>query len=228
MRDPSRLTGGADGRLGSRAMKKQIPSAPASWLEQAYPQMHYLALALDGDNSAVAWLESNSHGVARFTHALGGDRQALAALQNGAAEELDDLFEMIDNEDLTSWLAERRPDLRLLFDAIKGDDDAAARLKSKKAAFARLVPALREGHERFLSRTGAAHEPTEGRAVADMGCLIGEMHLRQAEYEKAIEAFTRAIETQPAPDLFEGRARAFRGLAERDESAAALMRQRLS
>jgi tetratricopeptide (TPR) repeat protein len=209
-------------------MNKHNPSAPASWLEQAYPQMHYLALALDGDKSAVAWLEANSHGVARFTHALGGDRQALAALQNGAAEELDDLFEVIDNEDLTAWLAERRPELSLLFAAIKGDDGAAARLRSKKAAYARLLPALREVHERFLSRTGAAHELTEGGAVADMGCLIGEMHLRQSEYEKAIEAFTRAIETRPVPDLYEGRARAYRGLAERDESAAALLRQRPS
>src|SRR5262245_31337955 len=209
-------------------MKKQNPSQPPSWLEQAYPQMHHLALALGGDRSAVAWLEANSHGVARFTHALNGDRQALAALQNGAAEELDDLFEMIDNEDLTSYLAARHPELSLLFGAIKGDDAATARLKTKKAAYARLVPALRQVHERFLSRTGSPHELTDGGAVADMGCLIGEMHLRQEEYEKAIEAFTRAIETQPAPDLFEGRARAYRGLAERDESAAALMRQRLS
>lgn len=189
--------------------------------------MHYLVLALDGEQAAVDWLAANSHGVARFTHVLDGDKQALAAFQNGAAEELDDLFEVIDNEDLTAWLAERRPELRLLFDAIKGDDDAAAKLKSRKPTYARLVPALREVHERFLRRTGTPHELTEGGAVADMGCLIGEMHLRQAEYEKAIEAFTRAIDTQPAPDLFEGRARAYRGLAERDESAAALLRQRL-
>jgi tetratricopeptide (TPR) repeat protein len=208
-------------------MKKQRPTTP-SWLEQAYPQMHYLVLALDGDHGAVSWLEANSHGVARFTRALAGDGHALAALQNGAAEELDDLFEVIDNEDLTAWLAERRPELRLLFDAIRGDDEAMTKLKGKKATYARLVPAFREVHERFLRRTASPHEMTEGGTVADVGCLIGEMHLRQAEYEKAIEAFSRAIDTQPAPDLFEGRARAYRGLAERDESAAALMRQRLS
>jgi len=227
MLDTFRMTGRAFGSVGSRAMKKNNPSAPASWLEQAYPQMHFLVLALDGDQSAVGWLESNSHGMARFTRALAGDKQALASLQNGAAEELDDLFEVIDNEDLTAWLAERRPELRLLFDAIRGDDDATARLKSKKAAFAKLVPTFRDVHEHFLRRTVGPHELTEGGTVADMGCLIGEMHLRQAEYEKAIEAFSRVIDTQPAPDLFEGRARAYRGLAERDESAAALMRQRL-
>ena len=208
-------------------MKKNSHPAPASWLEQAYPQMHYLVLALDGDASAAAWLESNSHGVARFTQALSGQAQALAALQNGAAEELDDLFEVIDNDDLASWLAERRPELRLLFDAIRGDDAALARLKTKKAAYARIVPALREVHERFLRRTAGPHELTEGGAVADMGCLIGEMHLRQGEWEKAVEAFSRAIDTRPAADLFEGRARAYRALAERDDGAAELMRQRL-
>jgi tetratricopeptide (TPR) repeat protein len=209
-------------------MKKNSHAAPASWLEQAYPQMHYLVLALDGDRGAAGWLEANSHGVALFTHALAGEHRALGSLQNGAAEELDDLFEVIDNDDLASWLEERRPELHLLFEAIKGDDGALGQLKTKRLAYARLVPALREVHDRFLLKTRAPHEQTEGGAVADMGCLIGEMHLRQAEYEKAIEAFTRAIETQPAPDLFEGRARAYRGLAERDESAAALMRQRLS
>jgi uncharacterized protein HemY len=62
--------------------------------------------------------------------------------------------------------------------------------------------------------------------MADMGCLIGELHLRQGEYEKAIEAFSRALETRPSSDLYEGRARAYRALAERDEAAAALLRQR--
>ena len=65
-----------------------------------------------------------------------------------------------------------------------------------------------------------------GGTVADMGCLIGEMHLRQGEYEKAVEAFTRALETQPAADLYEGRARAYRGIAEQDERDARKMRAR--
>lgn len=206
-------------------MKKHRPAAPASWLEQAYPQMHYLTLALDGDDDAASWLAAHSPGVALFTRALAGDRLALASLRNGAAEELDDLFEVIDNDDLSSWLLERQPELRLLFEAIRGDAGAAAALGAKKSAFAGLVPPLKDVHDRFLARTAAPNELTEGAAVADMGCLIGELHLRQAEYEKAIEAFTRAIETRPAPDLYEGRARAYRGLAERDESAASLMRR---
>ncbi len=207
-------------------MKKQIPhDEPTSWLEQAYPQMHYLIQALDGDAQAPLWLLSNSRGTALFCQALAGEKPALASLQNGAAEELDDLFEFIDNEDLSSWLAERRPELHLLFEAIKGNQEAATELKRRKPPYARLVPIFREVHERFLQKTNGGGA-IEGGAVADMGCLIGEMHLRQGEYEKAIDAFTRAIDTRPSPDLFEGRARAYRALAERDEAAAALLRQR--
>jgi uncharacterized protein HemY len=186
--------------------------------------MHYLVLALDGDAQAPSWLEQNSRGTALFTRALGGERQALASLQNGASEELDDLFEVIDNEDLSAWLAERRPELHLLFEAIKGSDEAADHLRRRKASYARLVPTFREVHERFLKKMNG--DTFEEGTAADMGCLLGEMHLREGEFEKAVDAFTRAIETRPAADLYEGRARAYRSLAERDMDAAALLRQR--
>jgi tetratricopeptide (TPR) repeat protein len=205
-------------------MKKESPhDEPTSWLEQAYPQMHFLMLALDGDARALEWLEENSRGTSLFHRALAGEKSALASLQNGASSELDDLFEVIDNEDLSAWMAERRPELHLLFEAIKGSDEAAGQLRRHKAAYARLVPTFREVHERFLKKGGGAIEDGE---AADMGCLIGEMHLRQGEFDKAIEAFTRAIDTRPAADLYEGRARAYRALAERDEGAATLLRQR--
>jgi hypothetical protein len=58
-----------------------------------------------------------------------------------------------------------------------------------------------------------------GDAAADMSCLIGEMHLRKADYTKAIEAFGRAIEVRPTADAFLGRAKAYRALAARDETA---------
>src|SRR5205085_2450209 len=95
-----------DRRCAEQAlMKKQIPhDEPTSWLEQAYPQMHYLIQALDGDEQAPFWLQANSRGTALFSHALAGEKPALASLQNGAAEELDDLFEVIDNEDLSAWM----------------------------------------------------------------------------------------------------------------------------
>jgi tetratricopeptide (TPR) repeat protein len=202
---------------------KKSPEAP-SWLEQAYPQMHFLLLALDGDDGAPRWLAHNSPGMALFARALAGEQLALAGLQNGHAEDLDDLFEVIDNDDLGDWLEERRPDLHLLFEAIKGDSAAAAKLKKNRSAHARLLPKFRDVHDRFLQRTRDVRAALEGHA-AEVGCLVGEMHLRQGEYEKAIEAFSRAMDTHPAPDLYLGRAKAYRGLAERDESAAVLLRQ---
>jgi hypothetical protein len=63
-----------------------------------------------------------------------------------------------------------------------------------------------------------AEEVTEERA-ADVSCLIGEQHLRDGDFAKAVEAFTRSLETEPSPDAFAGRARAYRALAEADERA---------
>ncbi len=58
-------------------------------------------------------------------------------------------------------------------------------------------------------------------AAADVSLLIGEMHLKAGEYAKAVEAFTRSIETNPAAaDEYEGRARAYRALADEDERRA--------
>lgn len=209
-------------------MKKHAAPEPPSWLEQAFPQIHYLLLALDGEELASRWLAENSHGVALLTRALSGEKQALTGLENGHGADLDDLFELIENEDLAGWLHERRPEVHLFFQAIKGDENARLHLEHRKPIFAKLVPTLRKVHGRFLERSQNGGSLMEEDAMADMGCLIGELHLRQGEFEKAVEAFTRAIETHPAPDLYEGRARAYRALAERDDSAAALLRQRQS
>jgi tetratricopeptide (TPR) repeat protein len=56
--------------------------------------------------------------------------------------------------------------------------------------------------------------------AADAACLVGEMHLQKGDYEKAIEAFTRAIENNPTPDAYQGRALAYRALADRDQRMA--------
>ncbi len=67
----------------------------------------------------------------------------------------------------------------------------------------------------------AANDEANGtREVADAACLVGELHLTKREYRKAIEAFTRAIEENPTPDAFEGRAKAYRALAAADERAS--------
>jgi tetratricopeptide (TPR) repeat protein len=161
-----------------------------------------------------------------LTRALSGDSQALIRLEEDKSVDLDDLFELIDNEDLVAWLSERQPELHLLFEAIQGNDQAFTALKRKKPLFRRLVGPIRRIHEVFAQKNRNGDSALEGGAVADMSCLIGEMHLRQGEYEKAIEAFSRAIESQPGADLYEGRARAYRGLAAQDETVAQELRQR--
>ena len=62
-------------------------------------------------------------------------------------------------------------------------------------------------------------------AAADVSLLIGEMHLKTGEYIKAVEAFTRSIEANPAAaDEYEGRSRAYRALADEDERKAKELR----
>ena len=189
-------------------MKKQSSTETRNWLEEAYPQVHYLLLALDSDEHAARWLAENSPGVALLTRALTGENRALARLEEGTGVEMDDLFELIDNEDLVDWLEKRQPNLHLLFEAIQGDDEALAQMKRRKAVYAHLVGPFRKIHETFIRKKHDVNGIIEGAAAGDMGCLIGELHLRQGEYDKAVEAFTRAIETQQAADLYEGRARA--------------------
>lgn len=60
----------------------------------------------------------------------------------------------------------------------------------------------------------------QASAKADMACLVGELHLRKGDYGKAVAAFTRAIETSPTVDAYEGRAKAYRALAQQDEREA--------
>jgi hypothetical protein len=80
-----------------------------------------------------------------------------------------------------------------------------------------LVPEAPESDGRTQDLAGSA---------ADAACLIGEMHLRQGDHGRAIEAFTRAIESRPTADAYEGRAKAFRGLAFEDEGRARELRRK--
>jgi tetratricopeptide (TPR) repeat protein len=206
-------------------LKKNGNHRAEDWLEQAYPEMHYMLLALEGDEPALDWLKENSRGVGLLTRALTGRNKALAELHAEEPAYLDDLFEVIDNDDLCRWLEERRPEVHLLFEAIKGDEAATTRLKRSRPGRAKLALVVRALHEAHLHKVrDGAPVDIEGDTAADMSCLIGEMHLKEGEYAKAVEAFTRAIAAQPAADLYEGRARAYRGLAERDERQAADLR----
>jgi hypothetical protein len=74
-----------------------------------------------------------------------------------------------------------------------------------------------------FSRTPARKRAKTGIGTdegADTACLVGEMHLSKGEHQKAIEAFSRAIEVRATVDAYEGRAKAFRALALLDELAA--------
>jgi hypothetical protein len=59
--------------------------------------------------------------------------------------------------------------------------------------------------------------------AADLACLVGELHLSKKEYTKAVTAFTQAIADSPTPDAYQGRAKAYRGLAGEDEQRAGEM-----
>jgi len=202
------------------------------WLREEYPDLYYMLRAVDGDPEAFGWLELKSRGLALFTRALGGDRKALKTLGSGQGLDLDDFYGTIDNCDVSPWLGDKHPELALLCAAIKGDDDALRRLKRRKASLAKLAQAVRGPYQEYRRRDpdglpdpAPAETPDPGQAIpdgaaADVGCLIGELHLSQGDFGKAVEAFTRSIENNPSADVYEGRARAYRALAVEDERRA--------
>ncbi len=107
---------------------------------------------------------------------------------------------------------------------VKAIGDPAANGK-----YPRLTRRVGDSPPQYADGRGATAEsaPTTHLpdAAADVSLLIGEMHLKEGEYPKAIEAFTRAIENDPeAADEYEGRARGYRALAARDERKARELR----
>ena len=80
------------------AMTKHTSTDPHAWLEQAFPQMHYLLLALDGEAAASRWLAGNSSGVSLLARAIDGEEPAMESLAAGQPGDHDDLFELIENE----------------------------------------------------------------------------------------------------------------------------------
>ncbi len=217
------------------AQKQQAPDN--RWLREENPEIFYILQALDGNDEALPWLQTKSAGLALFARALGGDKKALDALRAGSAADLDDLFVIIRTYDLAHWLADAHPDLHLLFEAVRGDETALRRLKRRRAPFARLAQVMRELYQdgraeraddlpEATARVKGSPGELPESAAADVGCLVGEMHLRKGDYALAVAAFSRAIETNPAPDEYEGRARAYRALALADELKARELRAR--
>jgi len=211
--------------------EQKVESAPGDgWLREENPDVYYMLRALDGDEGAFGWLERKSAALYLFTRALAGDKKALKALESAGELDLQDLDATIATCDLDQWLDEKRPELSMVFEAIKGDDDALRRLRRKRSGLAKLAEALRGSYRKEQQGDPArdpdhpAGGPIPDGAAADMGCLIGEMHLGKGDYGKAVEAFTRSIESNPSPDVYEGRARAYRALALQDERKAQELR----
>jgi tetratricopeptide (TPR) repeat protein len=197
-------------------------------LAQGDPAARHLLAALGGSKDSLSWLDHHKKGLSVFARALtnGGSKglEGLKALDPAA---WDELFDTVCNDGLEQALQDRHPDVYLLFEAVKGDEEALAQLKRKKRSYGKLVEVIREAHEKYLlsSSEEVGKDCIPSSAAADVGCLIGELHLSKGEYHKAIEAFSRAIENQPTADVYEGRARAYRALAEQDEHKAVSMKQ---
>jgi hypothetical protein len=183
-----------------------------------------VVLAADGDAAAARRLESRGEALRLLPRAVRGDRHAFAALRAANPLELDALCATLLTAEPPDGLATRHPELQLLLQAVRGEDAALHKLERKRPGLARL--------SRFLSDVcgGAETVADNGNgaitedAAADVGLLVGEQHLREGNFSRALAAFNRAIAVEPTADAYEGRARAYRGLADADERRALALR----
>jgi tetratricopeptide (TPR) repeat protein len=208
-------------------MKRDIPTTDA-WLAEEHPDLYHLLRAADGSAEAVAWLHAKDEGLGLFGDALSGHRSALERLQRRKVLDLDGLYGPGGMP--AEWLRDNRPEFHLLFEAIQGDDESLKRLDRKKHTMARLAVIARSAYRRARRRAepdGEDEDESPDGQAADVGCLVGELHLRQGDYLHAVEAFTRAIENHPSADAYEGRARAYQALALADEGRANELRRTL-
>lgn len=209
------------------------PVEDLAWLKKDDPEIYHLLCGLEGGRDALNWLTHKGGGLSLFVRALGGEKDALTALQARKPSELSGLFDTIAHCDVNDWLSENHPDLHRLFLFVRGEATSLSGLKHRKVTLKRVADILHVKYRDYrdadadgaASADGEAKQPVEGTA-ADVGCLIGEMHLHNQEFHKAIEAFSRAIDNNPAADAYQGRARAYRALAELDERAARLCETR--
>jgi tetratricopeptide (TPR) repeat protein len=205
-----------------------IRETDLAWLKNDDPEIYHLLLALDGDLDALRWLRLRGDGLFLLVEALTGAKEAVDALETEPANKLLALFDTIANCTVEEWLSENHAELHGLFAFVRGDEAAWKAVKNKKAVWKRVADIVRAKYQEYRDEDAdgvlAADVPAAARpedAAADVGCLVGEMHLQHHEYHKAIEAFSRAIANDPTPDAYAGRARAYRALAVLDERAAA-------
>ena len=96
---------------------------------------------------------------------------------------------------------------------------AAVEEAAPRGRYPKLLKQVGASPPQYPDEDDGVH-PLDGSSAADAACLVGEMHLGKGDYTRAVEAFTRAIENTPTADAYEGRAKAYRRLAEADEKVA--------
>jgi tetratricopeptide (TPR) repeat protein len=197
----------------------QSTEASVEWLKNDVPEIYHLLRALDGDLDALRWLKHRGDGLFLFVEALTGAKEAVDTLENRPSAKLVDLFDTLANGHVDEWLREHHPDLYALFAFVRGDDNAFKGIKHNRVTLKRVAEIVRHKYRNYREEDIDGVSSTNGIA-SDVGCLIGEMHLNNREYQKAIEAFTRALASDPTPDAYAGRARAYRALADLDDVAA--------
>jgi hypothetical protein len=182
-----------------------------------------VVLAADGDSAASRRLECRGEALRLLPQAVRGDRHAFAALRAADPLELDALCATLLTTEPPDGLANRHPELQLLLESVRGNEVALHRLERKRAGLGRLARFLRDicGSAESVADDG---DGSITDSAADVGLLVGEQHLRDGNYARALAAFNRAIEVEPTPDAYEGRARAYQGLAELDERQARAIR----
>jgi tetratricopeptide (TPR) repeat protein len=197
---------------------------PEDMLAQSHPALYHTLGALNGDAAAQQWLAAHAVGLYHLTRAITGEEEATDHLASLDLAESGLLVEIMENPNLREHLRERHPLVCRMLEAGAGNPEAERGLRRQKGA-GRLIDVLRQIYQRHAAEGGAdgAQELTD--AAAEVGLLVGEMHLRRAEYERAIAAFTRAIEVEPSADAYDGRARAYRALASLDDQHAARLRR---
>ena len=151
--------------MGEQSMGEAAAKADPGdgWLRDENPDVFYLLRAIEGDDQAFAWLERKSAALHLFTRALTGDRRALKAFEAGEVVELDDLFATVGTCDLDPWLRDRRPELCLVFEAIKGDDAEA--IKSKTNALQQVSMKLGEAMYKQQAEQAAGGQDGSGEGA---------------------------------------------------------------
>jgi tetratricopeptide (TPR) repeat protein len=204
----------------------KLAEVDIAWLKDDNPEIYHVLLALEGDLDALRWLKRHGDGLFLFVEALTGAKEAVETLQAQPPEKLVDLFDTIKHCDVDAWLSENQGELHRLFAFVRGENGEVRGHKPKKAVYKRVAEIVREKFAAYHDDVDGVVPPdsTAGvpkGAAADVGCLLGEMHLQNHDYHKAIEAFSRAIANDPTQDAYLARARAYHALAALDEHAAA-------